>query len=71
VASLRAGFTREEAESLADQAGLGYVHYNGNFLAQRFTVAGIKRESAREDPALRKPTQRNAAAQTTKLEPVR
>jgi hypothetical protein len=42
VASLRAGFTREEAESLAARAGLEYVAYNENFLAQRFTVAGIK-----------------------------
>jgi hypothetical protein len=42
VSSLRAGFTRDEAELLASRAGLGYARYSGNFLAQRFTIAGIK-----------------------------
>ena len=42
VASLRAGFTREEAESIARRAGLSYAAYTENFLAQRFAIAGLK-----------------------------
>jgi hypothetical protein len=40
LASLRAGFTRAEVQSLARIAGIDYAAYQQNFLAQRFTLAG-------------------------------
>jgi ubiquinone/menaquinone biosynthesis C-methylase UbiE len=42
VASLRAGFTRAEVQAMAKRAGLDYTSYHENFLAQRFTLAGLR-----------------------------
>lgn len=40
--SVLAGFTREEAEALAAQAGVSYVEYSWRVLTHRFTLAGEK-----------------------------
>ena len=40
--SVLAGFTREEAESLARWAGISYAAYSWSVLAHRFTIAGEK-----------------------------
>ncbi len=42
LASLRAGFTRDEVVSIASHAGLGYVGYRERFNDQRFALAGEK-----------------------------
>jgi ubiquinone/menaquinone biosynthesis C-methylase UbiE len=40
--SVLAGFTKEEAESLAQRAGITYARYSWSVLAHRFTIAGEK-----------------------------
>ncbi|HYE60584.1 MAG TPA: methyltransferase domain-containing protein [Phycisphaerales bacterium] len=40
--SVAAGFTREEAESLAQRAGITYTTYTWRALTHRFTIAGEK-----------------------------